>query len=278
MRSSIFAFAAGITPVRSAATARPKLEPHHRAPRPPASLPGRPPLLALLILAVAGLGLQACSPGTGEQGVRVEGRVVHGGEAPEAEALDFSSAPTCASLHPDPVEVRDLRLGPAGGLADALVVLRGLAAQAPPPPQEPVVLEQRGCLFHPRMVALRAGQPLLVRNLDPTYHEVVGEPEENPAFDLTQPFEGMETRLIFESPETMIRVRSGVHPWMEAWISVLPHPWFAVTQENGGFVLEGVPPGEYRLEVHHGELETVVRDLTVAAGEEAVSGLEVEVP
>lgn len=198
----------------------------------------------------------------------VSGQVLFDGEAPESEVLDLSPAPICASLHDGPVLDRKIRVGPDGGLAGAFVVLRNVATDAaPPPPEEPVVLRQRGCRFEPRVLGVRAGQPLVVRNEDPTYHNVVAEPEVNPGFDLSQPFEGMESRVVFEKPELMIPVRSEAHPWMTAWLCVVDHPWFAVTGDDGGFSLEPVPPGDYTLEVWHEELGWREAQVTVAPGE-----------
>jgi len=214
-----------------------------------------PTLLSSLLL--------ACGEAAPERG-RIAGRVLFQGSPPDAAPLDMSSVPVCESLHDGPVTERSLVVGAEGGLAQTFVVLRGITADAAPaPPEEPAVLTQRNCLFEPRVVGVQVGQPLLVRNADPTYHNVVAEPEANPGFDLSQPFEGMESRVVFEQPELMIPVRSNAHPWMEAWLCVVEHPWFAVTGEDGSFSLDSVPPGDYRLEVRHEELGRQETPITV---------------
>jgi hypothetical protein len=220
----------------------------------------------VLMLLLSPLLLTACGERPPVRG-SVSGRVTFEGEAPKPEDLDLSSAPICASLHEGPVPDRKIRVGPEGGLADAFVVVENPPAGAvPPAPEEPVVLRQRGCLFEPRVLGVRVDQPLVVRNEDPTYHNVVAEPEVNPGFDLSQPFEGMESRMVFEQPELMIPVRSEAQPWMKAWLCVVDHPWFAVTGEDGGFVLEDLPAGDYTLEVRHEVLGRRQVSVTVPPG------------
>lgn len=226
------------------------------------------PALLLLPLLLAACGEKPPVRGS------VSGRVLFAGEAPEPRVLDLSSAPICASLHDGPVLDRTIRVGPEGGLAGAFVVVRGVPADdAPPPPEEPAVLRQRGCLFEPRLLGVRAGQALVVRNEDPTYHNVVAEPEINPGFDLSQPFEGMESRVVFEQPELMIPVRSEAHPWMAARLCVVEHPWFAVTGDDGSFTLDDLPAGEYTLEVRHEELGE--RDMRVTVAPEQTTRVEI---
>ena len=118
-----------------------------------------------------------------------------------------------------------------GGLADALVYVKGLAGSYPAP-AEPVVLDQIGCQYNPRMVVMRAGQPLKIRNSDDTLHNIHPRPTLNKEFNIGQPRKGMESTKTFDKPELMIPTGCDVHPWMRAYISVLANPFFAVTKRG----------------------------------------------
>jgi hypothetical protein len=50
---------------------------------------------------------------------------------------------------------------------------------------------------------------------------------------------------------------------MAAYIAVMPHPWAALTDENGNFTLRGVPAGTHKLYVWHEVLGTLVREVKV---------------
>jgi hypothetical protein len=66
-----------------------------------------------------------------------------------------------------------------------------------------------------------------------------------------------------------------LHPWMRAWVYVLEHPWFAVTDERGAFRIENLPPGKHRLVLVHPDTGGRQRHtVEVRAGEE--SRLEIE--
>ena len=55
--------------------------------------------------------------------------------------------------------------------------------------------------------------------------------------------QGKTTTKVFEKPELFIKVKCDVHPWMFAYICVVDHPWFAVTDQKGNFTLPpGLPP------------------------------------
>ncbi len=143
-----------------------------------------------------------------------------------------------------------LRTGPAGALADAVVSLRDIARGAPPIGGEIPLLDQRGCEFVPHLVVVPVGGGVRVRNSDPLTHNVHTLAFENRSVNRSQPAGSDEIRLDFGVAER-VRVRCDIHPWMGAWIVVTPHPYVALTGEDGSFGIEGVPPGSYTLEVWH---------------------------
>jgi hypothetical protein len=142
-----------------------------------------------------------------------------------------------------------------------------------PAPTEAALLDQKGCDYTPHMLVMRAGQPLRIRNSDDTLHNIHPRPQVNAEFNIGQPRKDMESvregEKGFAKPEVMIPVGCDVHPWMRAYISVLEHPFYAVTKENGTFEIKGLPAGEYEVEAFHGKLKTQTQKVTVKDGEAA---------
>jgi hypothetical protein len=166
-------------------------------------------------------------------------------------------------LERQPVKVTD------GGVADVLVYVKSGISGTYPPPAEPVLLDQQGCDYTPHMLGMVAGQQLKIRNSDDTLHNIHPRPTVNQEFNVGQPRKGMESTKTFDKPEQLIPVGCDVHPWMRAYISVLPHPFFAVTKEDGTFEIKGLPAGEYEVEAAHGRLKTAVGKVSVKDGEAA---------
>jgi hypothetical protein len=79
----------------------------------------------------------------------------------------------------------------------------------------------------------------------------------------------MESNKSFDKPEVWIPVGCDVHPWMRAYVAVVPHPFFAVTGEDGSFEIRGLPAGEYEIEAVHEKLERQSQKVTVKDGEAA---------
>jgi len=79
--------------------------------------------------------------------------------------------------------------------------------------------------------------------------------------------------VVFKKPET-VRIDCDLHTWMRAWVVVTEHPFYAVTEANGEFVIDNVPPGKYTLKIWQETLGTVTREVTV--GDKDTTGVTVE--
>lgn len=183
----------------------------------------------------------------------LRGRVLLEGVAPQAPPILLGAADGCGALRESaPAEKL---LVSDGGVANTLVrVKSGLPADARwDVPEDAVVLDQQGCVFVPHVVALRVGQALNVRNSDPLVHNVNVRPSRprNEASNRSLAPRSTDLRLEFDAPETLIPLRCDIHPWMQAYVHVVEHPYFALTGADGSFEIAGLPPGTYELEVVH---------------------------
>jgi hypothetical protein len=203
----------------------------------------------------------------------ITGRVTFTGTPPSADAIRMSSDPACvASAGPNPQSDAVL-VSADGGLRNVFIHIKdGLdPAYAFPTPTEPVVLDQQGCFYTPRVLGIRVNQPLEMSNSDPTFHNVHALPATNREFNhgLAPGLPAM--RSTFATPEVMVRFKCDVHGWMAAYVGVVAHPFFAVTGADGAFSLDGVPPGTYTVEAWHERFGTRTGQVTVtSSGSHAV--------
>ena len=197
----------------------------------------------------------------------IAGTVKLEGRAPENPIIDMSEEPKCRADYPsaprDPVVV----VGPNGGLADVFVYVKaGLPPDAHyPAPATPVVIDQQGCLYHPRVFGIMVGQALEIKNSDPLLHNIKAMGKANRPFNISQPAANMTTERTFTAPEVMLPFECNVHGWMHAWAGVLPHPFFATTGPDGAFAIHNLPAGTYTIEAWHPKYGTDTVTVTVAA-------------
>src|SRR5262249_43487124 len=128
---------------------------------------------------------------------------------------------------------------------------RGAPKKDYPLPAKPATLDQKGCMFQPRVQGMRVGQPLQVGNADPVTHNVRSFPTLNQAFNFGQPAETRQRERIFDHAEREIEIQCDIHPWMHAYIFVMDHPFYCVSADDGKYTIDGLPPGEYTLESWH---------------------------
>jgi plastocyanin len=205
----------------------------------------------------------------------VTGKVTFTGDRPAIERLRMASDPACVQGDGPNPQSDAVLIGENGGLQNVFVhVKSGLdPAYGFPTPTEPVVLDQQGCRYTPRVLGVQTGQPIDIVNSDATFHNVHALPKTNEEFNHGQQTKGERTRRFFTQPEVMVRFKCDVHSWMAAWFGVLSHPFFAVTGADGTFRLAGVPPGTYVVEAWHERFGTQTADLTVGARQDATLAL-----
>lgn len=212
--------------------------------------------------------LEVVPLGAGATGV-LSGEVRFTGEVPGRFVMGAARKPECTH-HPEVDQRTNALVVDEGRLAWAFVHLKsGFDPDAvPPAPPATVRLEQRGCMYVPRGVALRTGQTLVVTNDDPTVHNVHTRGKRNGMTNRTMGAGQPPLEFVFERAERPVPFQCDLHPWMEADVWVEEHPWYALTDEHGHFRIEGVPPGDLVVEAVHASAGRVAARVTVQAGQE----------
>ena len=180
----------------------------------------------------------------------VRGTVFFKGTPPPNPKLSIGGSPECSVHHAG--DVRDeIVLVKDGRLRNAFVYVKsGLENHAFAWPKEPARIANRACLYVPRVAGAQVHQPVEFVNEDPSDHNIHGYPRGG-GFNRWLRGRGASTSLKLRRPEVMIQLRCDIHPWMRGWLGVLPHPFFAVTGEDGAFSFAGLPPGEYEVAAWH---------------------------
>ncbi len=218
--------------------------------------------------------VDAAQAGTVTGTVRLEGTV------PPAQMIRVDGDKSCARLVPGAARATERYVvGDNRALVNAFVYVKsGLEGRSFPVPDTPVVLNQDRCWYAPRVVGVRVGQPFHVLNSDPLLHNVRSASLVNEPFNQGQPVQGMRFTHTFSTEEVMVPFKCDVHAWMDAWVGVVSHPYFAVTGADGTFALPNLPPGTYTIEAWHEAAGTTTGTATVTARGSVSLDLSLAVP
>ncbi len=198
----------------------------------------------------------------------INGRVFFKGEAPRRKPINMHQDAACAVDGKEQFYSEDVALNPDSSLPNVFVYINaGLAPQHDTAPVEPKILDQRHCRYSPHVLGMQVGQTLKILNSDPTFHNVHAAAQKNKAFNLgMSKVEKVKTRT-FDQVEVMIPLRCNVHPWMSAYIGVVDHPFYSVTDSTGNFKLQAVPAGEYVITAWHEVFGRVEQKIKLAEKE-----------
>ena len=195
----------------------------------------------------------------------ITGKIEFTGQKPPRKTVAMASDPQCAKLHASAVSDETIAVNSNGTLAKVFVYIKqGLEDKTFALPADPVVIDQKGCWFGPRVLGVQVGQTLKVTNSDPVTHNIHPLAQINREWNQSQEPGAEALTRKFTQPEVMIRVKCNIHGWMHAWVGVVAHPYFAVTGADGTFQLRNVPPGQYTIETWHEELGKQEQPFTLA--------------
>lgn len=243
-------------------------------------------LLAALLLAPLALGPgdPPAAPGAAAQAEDVTApRTLTGhvrwtdGKPPRRRKLRMDSDPVCVELcRGETMYDERAVVDEEGNVANVVVYISGgLPEKEWKAAEDTVLIDQIGCRYVPHVVAFQLGQPVKIRNSDPTTHNVHLVSRYNGSWSVTQARKGTIdpkepfTKPEFEKPTALLKC--DIHPWMEARLFIFDHPFFAVSDEDGNFSLDlgDLPAGEYEVTALHEKYRSAKIKVEIPAEEGA---------
>ena len=198
----------------------------------------------------------------------VTGVVKLDGTPPRMKTISIAAEPSCAKARTTPLTSEEVVTGDGGALANVVVYVKsGLDGYSFPTPATPAKFEQQGCQYHPHVLGLQVGQNVQVTNDDQTTHNIHPIPMDNREWNESQPPGAAPIEKSFAREEIAIPVKCNVHPWMKAYMAVLPNPYFQVTDKDGKFDLKNLPPGTYTIVAWHELYKTDPQTITIGPKE-----------
>ena len=214
----------------------------------------------IVCLILTGEALAQSNTGT------IKGHVKLSGKLPGNPYIRMGMDPMCAKANAGKRVIQEFVVAAAdGSLANVFVRLQGNVPQTPVSTQ-PVTLDQRGCVFFPRVVGVRIGQVLQVKNSDAFLHNVHGLSGKDNSFNVGQPVAGLVFNWKAKNEEVMLHIKCDLHNWMNAYVGVVTNPYFAVSDTAGNFQIDKVPPGTYTLQAWQERYGPIMKTVTVKAG------------
>lgn len=197
----------------------------------------------------------SAAPGFEESAVAAKSGTISGvavfeGTSPKGKKLNLPAA--CAKMIKGEAVSNEVLIKD-GKIQNVLVrVVSGLEGKTfKDVPTEEVTLDQRGCMYTPRVVGARVGQKVTFINSDPVFHNVRSVTTQNQKFNMAMPHKDQRESKVFNKPEIFLQTKCSVHPWMGAYVAVMEHPFFSVSNAKGEFEIKNLPPGKYTIEAWH---------------------------
>ena len=220
--------------------------------------------------------LAACAAWQSLDAAEITGKVKLTGTPPPEKPIPLDA--NCTKVQPKAITTRHYIVGQDSGLGNVFVWIKEGVSKKYDPPATAAVLDQTGCEYMPYMQGVQTGQKFKILNSDPFLHNVNCQPANNKGFNIAQVTKGQTTERVFDKPEVLIKFKCDVHPWMFAYVGVVDHPFFGVTDKDGNFKIANLPAGKYTIEAYHLKAGKKTEEITVADGDKKEVSFTLAVP
>lgn len=245
--------------------ATPAEQPATPASAAPATEPAAPAVAAPTPAPAAQAAAAAAAP-SGPAGPGLSGRVAFEGTAPTMRKIRMDAEMTCKAAHAETPREERVVVNSNQTLRNVFVYVKSPVPAGGAPAAGKVTIDQNGCQYRPHVMGIQVGQTLEILNSDTNVlHNIHSFGGPGNAFNMGQPGTGAVLTKTFEKPEVMVKLKCDVHGWMSAYVGVLEHPFFSVTDEKGEFHIPKLPAGEYTVEAWHEEYGAQEAKVTVGA-------------
>ena len=210
---------------------------------------------SLLSLVVAAATFAAAQSGyrviSVTDGGTISGSVKWTGPVPHEMEFPVTKDPQiCDPEGKKTISLERLIVGPEEGVANTIVYLKNISAGKPLElPEQRRHLDQHHCRYIPHILLVPANTDLQMKSSDATLHTI--HMDGAASFNLPFPFPNQINSRTMSTPGLVNLRCNGGHVWMNAEMMVVPHPYYAVTDESGRFEFTGVPPGTYQIVAWH---------------------------
>ncbi len=220
--------------------------------------------IAMLSLVLIVGNSRAYEGGDVSNGGTITGTVKLSGDAPAAKTLKVDKdQATCGH---DDIPSEALILSGDSAIQNAVVSITNIS-KGKKFEGGTSAIDQKGCVFIPHVAMIPQGSSIDLLNSDDVMHNLHSWSMKNTAFNEGVAAHGSISKT-FEFPET-VKITCDVHKWMTSWLIVQANPYYALTDANGNYKLEGVPAGTYTVQAWQESLGKATQEVTVAAGGEA---------
>jgi hypothetical protein len=204
----------------------------------------------------------------------IKGTVKWSGEIPKLPELPISKDnDICGKTKNNPRLVVDAG---SKGVANTVISLEGITKGADISPKDGV-LDQKACEYIPHIQIVPKGSNLKALNSDPILHNIHSYLGEESQFNLAMPMQGIElNKPLKKSGVQSLKCDAG-HTWMSGYVIVAEHPYYALTDAQGNFSIDNIPPGKYTVKLWHEGWETTINGDSITYADPVVDTKEIEV-